>query len=420
MFKFVSLIPLLAAFACLPENPGSASKEDFAQIRAQRNPTPIEIDLKDTVFQSYYADYVTRLGPDFEALSYDDFVSNYYSQEANIADYVASLGQNHGLPMSMQEMGSPVDLNSSSGGDGYFLSNTKDQIITAGMFQKGAPLYSGFGYANLHDGDIFVEFAGGHLRHVGLINDASKPISGFDGISTYVSVIEAVLDGGVRYSYLDDERILRNEICIYRYLDYFDEVDYSNIIYFANEQIGDDYYLPADVLLSEAKTSINSTSWYCGELVRAAYLYEGIELFPDYISGLVWGGDLDSNDDLMKVNLTNRFLLLTLTSKAGNTWNLYIFNFTTSQRSVSYNSKMCFEDDAKYWLNLHHVIGPTTIGINSYLHVSIEENGWARYITASYEETIGESNLRYVTYANELDPNELTLSMAYNIIREEA
>ena len=82
-------------------------------------------------------------------------------------------------------------------------------------------------------------------------------------------------------------------------------------------------------------------------------------------------------------------------SKSGNTWNLKVTNKTGARRLIVYNSKMCFEGDAKNWSGLTDA-RYLWLANNDSTNISISENGTARYIVVSYIN----GSTRYILYAN--------------------
>ncbi len=91
------------------------------------------------------------------------------------------------------------------------------------------------------------------------------------------------------------------------------------------------------------------------------------------------------------------YLHLSIVSKQNSTWKIKITNNSSHKRTVSYNEKMCFDDDAKNWTKLKN-IKTTTINAYSSETVSISENWFATTIAVSFET----NEERLITYANNL------------------
>ena len=91
---------------------------------------------------------------------------------------------------------------------------------------------------------------------------------------------------------------------------------------------------------------------------------------------------------------------LQIVSKSGSTWVIRIRNFTNSDLSITYNSKMCFFKDA---MNLTNLVDLKTITVKAsgYKDVSISENLFANSIVA-YATIYSK---KCIGYAKELDKN---------------
>lgn len=100
------------------------------------------------------------------------------------------------------------------------------------------------------------------------------------------------------------------------------------------------------------------------------------------------------------LNNANKFLSISLLSKSGNKWNVTIKNNSIYNLEAEYNSKMCFENDAKNWTGLSNT-KKVTIKPLSTVTVSISENFFATSITMSHKLY----NQRYITYAKNLNAN---------------
>ncbi len=104
-------------------------------------------------------------------------------------------------------------------------------------------------------------------------------------------------------------------------------------------------------------------------------------------------------------------LMLYVNAKSGSTWKIRISNQTSHFRRVYYNSKMCFNDDAKNWNKLNNV-NSVTIDPYSAAYVFISENWFATTIAVSYQY----NNCRIISYADNLDATEKTLSQYTSVI----
>ena len=109
-------------------------------------------------------------------------------------------------------------------------------------------------------------------------------------------------------------------------------------------------------------------------------------------------------------NYTYEYLSFEILGKSGTTWSIKICNNSSHYREVFYNSKMCFDNDAQNWQNLNNIV---TIYVVPYQYsiVTIKENWFATTICCSY---IYNGN-RAITYANNLNSSNHTLSQHYNL-----
>ena len=85
--------------------------------------------------------------------------------------------------------------------------------------------------------------------------------------------------------------------------------------------------------------------------------------------------------------------------KDGNTWVIYLTNRTGAPQTFEYNSKMCFEGDAKNWTGLNDVNPVSLENGKTSDPIKITENGTATSIAISYMD----GNYRKVFYAYDLD-----------------
>ncbi len=100
-----------------------------------------------------------------------------------------------------------------------------------------------------------------------------------------------------------------------------------------------------------------------------------------------------------------KLLSLELVGKDAGEWIVSITNKTNTMLMLSYNSLMCFADDAKKWRNLNNVYSES-ISPEIPITKRISENYFADYIAFS----ITIQNSRIVLFANQL---QLNGSMAY-------
>ena len=119
-------------------------------------------------------------------------------------------------------------------------------------------------------GDIVYEQKGGYgvTGHIGIIEGIFKDKKHKN--SKYVRIIEAT-NSGVNYGVLDDERMLIKKDFILRTKK---NCNKTQVINFCKKQLNKPY----NWYVWQKKTSEKSESWYCSEMVWAAYKTQGIDL----------------------------------------------------------------------------------------------------------------------------------------------
>ena len=367
------------------------------------------------VMQTYYEIAKGNIETD---ITFEAFMNNYYSNSNNLQfyDYLINFSEQIHSNVSMIEMlnynrqrSSGIENNGGvSGKDAsYILTSSASYIITP-MSAFARPIYrSVYNYSNLEDGDIIweTETVFFDVGHNAIIEDTDKVYD--QGL--FIETIEAV-GGGVQRGFLDDLRMVQYKCVILRPINNTTSIA-NKAIYFAKRQLGKGYFLD----ITSTGTSIDEISWYCSELVYASYLYAGIDICnmngqtnrPCYPSDI-------ANSNKIETVPTNqfRFLKLTLLGKSGDTWNVRIENPSLHDVTLEYNKKMCFLDDGKKWKCLND-LAAINLSQKGSVDVGIHTNWFADAITTSYKV----ANLRFVTYANQLNTNG-TMSVFNNIIMD--
>lgn len=149
----------------------------------------------------------------------------------------------------------------------------------------------------------------------------------------------------------------------------------------------------------------SSTTLYISENGTAGYIS------VSYLSGttryIIYANNLSTNGGMTAYRNTKSLTTYTqngikvaILGKYSGTWLLQVTNQTGSSRRIDYNSKMCFEGDAKSWSGLSDVTSTPEISNGSTLDdpIRISENGFAGTIALSYTS----GNYRYVFYADEI------------------
>lgn len=106
------------------------------------------------------------------------------------------------------------------------------------------------------------------------------------------------------------------------------------------------------------------------------------------------------------------FLSLNLVGLNGSNWKVKVTNNSTETVCVYYNTKMCFENDAKTWTNLSD-INYFYLEKNSSKIVEISKNWFATDIAVSY---VFDDCGRFVTYAHDLDKNNTSKMSVYYVL----
>lgn len=153
--------------------------------------------------------------------------------------------------------------NSSSGsGDSTYYYNTGITRPTQCKYSKYKLL------SRVRKGDIFYEANSGYriTGHVGIIEGKFLYSNKY-----YIRIIEATPAYGVKRGVLDDTRVDEKRITVFR-VDTNDTVRKKSVN-FAISQIGKKYGLDF-----AKNTSSSESSWYCSELVWAAYMNQSLDI----------------------------------------------------------------------------------------------------------------------------------------------
>ena len=110
-----------------------------------------------------------------------------------------------------------------------------------------------------------------------------------------------------------------------------------------------------------------------------------------------------------------KYLNLSLVARSGfiiYNWDVKISNPNSFAVQVTYNSKMCFQSDAKNYTGLKDLV-TIIIPANNSVTVRINGNGTAGWITTCIDYSCDSANYRRVTCANGLSGN-LTMNAPFN------
>ena len=165
------------------------------------------------------------------------------------------------------------------------------------------PYYGDYDLINqVQPGDILYEDAGGFgiTGHIAIIEGINYD-SQHD--TYYISVIEAIGyisnnagDGdGVCVGVLDDKRFTDRRGSIYR-LTGVNNVDTQGAVRFCRSQIGKNYDLDL-----KKNTSSGELSWYCSELIWAAFYFLGVDLDPNNANPYVTPKEIIASNHVKKI-----------------------------------------------------------------------------------------------------------------------
>lgn len=386
----------------------------------QSNETKVEVVSYEDIFKSYYKQ-VLDVVPEENICTFDEFCAHYYLSGMDLPTYTNAIEQVlcnkkdiDNLSTADDFSAMPADSLYASSDEYYILSSTDYAVTPREEFRKN-PTYEKYDYSELKEGDIIYEtetilFNAGHNA---IIYDLEKDSE----IGAYVQTIEAV-GGGVQFGYLDDTRMVDFRVKILRV-----KGVNQNIIekakYFCYKQLGKPYSLNPLRL----NTSIDSTSWYCSELMYAAYNYDGVDIGVRknsdgedvYLSYGCIPSDIYKSYNVFEQTVDYQdsycFLDLEIVSKTKNTWTIRVINNTDIDITFEYNSKMCFKNDAEKWSGLNDVVEDEVLANNS-TEINIKENLFATSIAISWTY----NTHRYISYAYNLNNNNKTMNIENNIV----
>ena len=420
-FVFTSLLTLGSANLSTSKNE-CASNKVVSNIRKTNQNNKTQKYTGEEVFSyldlfEYYYDIYLEKNTDFEPVSYDMFVDLYYEHQYSIDEFIIFLCSNDYPfinPLSASSNSSSTDAN-------YILdSDIGEPNKTNKKYFKRKPVYSNYDYSVIQTGDIVFEaMASFDLKHVAFVYNNSKD----SDYGNYIQTVEAVA-GGVQYGFVDDTRVLDYGVTIYR-IYRAGELGATKVAKeFISQQLGKPYE-PNPLEFKYTRTDINSPSWYCSELIFAAYYYAGLDIVSTYNYNFdpktmpCLPVDLTRGINTISISIAmDNFLQLHLydfTDKFwwnSSFWTIEVFNPNNFDITVEYNTKMCFEEHARDWEGLGD-IKSFKLAARQSNTVDIYQNWSATSITFSW---VNDTNVRYITAANNLSKTEYTFSVVYNKI----
>lgn len=349
----------------------TGSAEEISDAGAETvltDESSVEVVSYIDVFQSYYdvvLDEAVETG-NSNICTFEEFCDKYYYSGMDIQSYTNSVILN-------DETSSETSILSPGDAD-YILPQVDYSYTPANVFAR-QPVYDLYDYSSVLSGDIVHEtktilFNAGHTA---IIYDMSK--SG--GYGSYIQTMEAV-GSGVTFGFIDDARMVDFGVIILR-VSGATTSKVGQAKYFCRQQLGKSYFLN----ILRLNTDINSTSWYCSEMIYAAYNYAGIDIGVKkdgagndvYLSLGCIPGDIYNSYNTYSVHISG-FLDISVVSKASGKWTIAVSNNHNYGIAFEYNTKMCFKGDAESWSGLNH-IASASVAAGSSVNVVISENVFA-------------------------------------------
>lgn len=205
----------------------------------------------------------------------EDFCANYSSLSMSMPDYIEMLiDQETSSHMGNTTRTETISINGSSNTYASPSEEWYDDIGHGSISLPQAPSYNKYNLlSTATKGDIYLETDGTLAQYTGHI----ALVQGKFYDSTYGYYIRTIEAGssGVVYGVLEDSRYDDRGGRLYYVTDANTAIR-NNAIIFAVNQLGKLYNWSGAAGSGACKTSIDSSNWYCSELVWAAYYNEGL------------------------------------------------------------------------------------------------------------------------------------------------
>lgn len=381
--------------------------------------------VNEESLRQHYDEFLSRTSNDnaLMPLPYETFV-NYYLNSSGLTldDFTATLISEycHRQNNPVEELSDHQIERSSNdafyilkdGNGGNSISNPYstlfDPVFTPYYCFQQFPSYTSFDFSSVKKGDIILETAAPDfgMGHAAIVYDTHKFYETEEGIClTYIQTIEAV-GGGVQFGFLDTNRINQFGVMILRTLADDDEIE--DCLDFIYAQLGKPYNYPFEQ--GRINTSINSTEWYCSELVYAGYYSIGVA-FDQTSSGWINPFDILWSSYVFPTCFSNTPDPV-LVGKSGNTWSFKVYNRTGISRPLYYNSKLCFLGAGLTWSGLYDVVTVPNVQNNLFYYVGVDENLFAT--TAAFSFTA--NNKRMISCCKSLASQTLHFEMKKAVI----
>lgn len=425
--KFKKYFCFLTLFATLILAIGNNEKEKLTNNTLTREQQSLEqIKKKTKVVVSYndiFSNYYQQLSDSMlensieNPYTYDEYKNGFYTLNMEKDDYNNFLLLEAKGLINMSDYDTNLSSSSSSCSDANYIlkgdisnpdsTDFNPNITPTSAFDRKIK-YDKFDLQNVvNDGDIIYESATiiNDIGHTAFVYNNNKQCESTS--TNYIQTIEAV-SSGVKFGFLDDTRMLSFGVVILRCTD---DIDYINSAkYFMYHQLNKPYSYPLQS--GRINLDINSTEWYCSELINAAYHYAYMYFYIYSTSG--WINPIDIYNDFANnnwfVTVSNTFDIKLLGKENGK-WKFNVYNSTNSSKNLMYNKKLANESDAKSFNNLLD-IESVNISAHSFATVKISTNVFATDAAFCYQEA---NNKKAITYAHSLNNSTLRCKIFKNV-----
>ncbi len=393
-------------------NDDNISSDETSDGTFEYNEDDVIYSYKD-VFREYYNYAVDTDSSVADRCSFDEFIIEYYDNNLTIYDYTAAVISNDINLLSSSSSRENFLGGGVNGTDAFYIlkssnSEEKSSDVTPATDFAWEPMYFSLDFSAVFEGCIAYEsITDLGTGHTAFIYNTSKN----SDYGTYIQTIEAV-EGGVQFGYLDDARMLDFGVIILGVKGgTSDTISLAKA--FCLAQIGKPYNLQ----LNGVHTSIDSESWYCSELIYAAYMSGGVDISGSEKTNtnLISPAELYESDATMTLySYTNEvlstFLKIVVNSSTWFHCSITITNNTYYDRDVEYNSKLCNSKDAMDWSGLSDIVA-ISIPAKSSVTLTISTNWFADYVTVGFISY----GYRFITYATDVDQSEI--SVGHSVVK---
>lgn len=267
------------------------SEEDSSGNEDETDSYDLNCDVEE--LEKSYADFMVYIRENQIpfASEFEEYVAFYAESGFSSIDALEEFLYTNIIPVTYKPVSSGIGLRSANG---VWYYDTGTSLPQEPQYTSNPRLLS-----NVKKGDIIFDANGmwGLTGHTGIVEgryyDKTKQ-------SFYVRVIEAI-SPGVKRSVLDSTRVSNRATSVYR-INWANRTQINNAMAFARRQMNKPY-----IITQVKKMTDGAVSWYCSELVWAAYMNADWKNPIDLDSnrGLVvlpW--DIVNSSLLTKVNIT--------------------------------------------------------------------------------------------------------------------